>query len=127
MSDEGHIYCCERCGGIFESVKTEAFCEECRKSLSTPTARVLTYQHTCTRCGTEYVSKSATGKYCSVCRRIVANEQKARWAYEQEAKYGKPEPPKRKAKKGNAGIAEIVKKATAMGLSYGEYVSKFGG
>lgn len=123
---EMHIYCCDRCGGIFESATAEEFCESCRKSLSAPTARVLTYQHTCVRCGTAFASKASQGKYCSACRRIVSNEQKARWAYENEKTEQMPQRT-RPGKKGNASIAEIAKKAAEMGMSYGAYVAKFGG
>ena len=67
------------------------------------------YEHVCKWCGNLFVSGSPHGDYCSnSCRK------KAYKAYA----------PKNTKKK---TINEIVKEADALGMSYGQYVAKYGG
>ena len=123
---EMHVFCCERCGDIFEAETEQAFCKDGRKALAQPTARVTIYEHICTRCGKKYDSRKAQGKYCPDCRPIVCNQQKMEWAA-RNGKYDYEPAPKKRITKGNEGITDIVKKAAALGMSYGQYMSKYGG
>lgn len=119
---ETHIYCCDRCGTIFEDEGEQEFCADCRALLAKPTARVITYEHNCIRCGIAYRSKASQSKYCATCRGIVHNEQKRRWFDENP---GSTEPkPKKRLARGQASIIEDVKRAAALGMSYGVYKSK---
>lgn len=120
---ETHVYCCDRCGEIFEDVEEQAFCEECRKALSQPAARVIVYEHTCIRCGKTYQSKAVHGKYCSSCRNIVHAEQKQQWGHKNPINVVKT---KRSKSRGQKGIIEDAKRAADLGMSYGAYKAKYG-
>ena len=108
---------CVICHKLFTTTSATAkYCSrECRLTARNPnwsggqSRWGHSYDHICKWCGKPYTSGSPHGDYCSTpCR------EKARKAMTPKGERIKP-------------INEIVKEADALGLSYGQYVAKFGG
>lgn len=87
----------------------------------------------CEVCGAEYLSSYTQSKYCSDCRIEVKREQDRQheqrrvrdWSnngYHINAKQTT-----KNAKKAGCTVEEIVRRATAAGMTYGEYVAKMEG
>lgn len=80
-----HIYCCQRCGDIFESDTDENFCEPCRAMKAKSEKHAKSAQKvvqaakisvTCVDCGTVFECRAATPtERCTVCRRKRAREK----------------------------------------------------
>lgn len=71
----------------------------------------------CKLCGKEFIVTTHNRFYCSQqCQR--ANANKLRAEYHKSAKRKKPE--------NMRTIAEINRKASELGMNYGEYVAKYG-
>lgn len=80
----------------------------------------------CEVCGAEYLSSYTNTKYCAACRIEVKREQgrqheKRRIRDWQNSGYHKS------AKKAGCTVEDIVRRATAAGMSYGQYVAKMEG
>lgn len=71
----------------------------------------------CTICGELMENVSPNKKYCTCCKEIV----KWRANDERKAQKRKMEVSERE----ETGILAVVRKADALGLSYGEYVSRY--
>lgn len=87
----------------------------------------------CEVCGAEYLSNYTQSKYCAGCRIEVKREQdkqheKRRVRDWHNSGYHKSAKQTDKSAK-NAGctVEEIVRRATAAGMTYGEYVAKMEG
>ena len=115
---ENHIYCCNRCGTIFESPVDEDYCESCRALFRRSRPRTAVYLHECGVCGRKYRSKSKTPArpLCPDCK-----------AAEQREKADRLSPPKRAARREQPAesIADICRLAALNGMTYGEYVAKY--
>lgn len=80
-----HIYCCHRCGDIFESDTDEDFCEPCRamkaksakySNSAQKVVQAAKIMVTCVDCGTVFECRAATPtERCTVCRRKRAREK----------------------------------------------------
>ena len=114
---ENHIYCCNRCGTIFESERDEDFCESCRALFRRSRPRTSVYLHECELCGKKYRSKSKTPArtICPDCK-----------AAEQRMKADRLSPPKilRRTQPAES-ISEICRQAELHGMTYGEFVAKY--
>lgn len=119
---EAHVYCCQRCGIIFEAEGTRNFCDSCQKALSASGARVVVYTHTCKSCLRKFDDRASQSKYCPKCKDIVASRQRNSW----KAEYYKKPMPERKTVHKSKDIAQIAKEAREKGMSYGRYVAKYG-
>lgn len=115
---EKHIYCCNRCGAIFESETDEDHCESCRALFRRSRPRTAVYLHKCGVCGKKYRSKSKTPArpLCPDCK-----------AAEQRMNAERLSPPKRAARRTQPAesIADICRLAELYGMTYGEYVAKY--
>lgn len=115
---EKHIYCCDRCGTIFESETDEDYCESCRALFRRSRPRTAVYLHECEVCGRKYRSKSKTPArpLCPDCK-----------AAEQHMNAERLSPPKRAARRTQPAesIADICRLAELYGMTYGEYVAKY--
>lgn len=88
----------------------------------------------CEVCGAEYQSSYTNTKYCADCRVDVKREQDRQhekrrvrdWrksiVYHKSAKQTD-----KSAKKAGCTVEEIVRRATAAGMTYGQYVAKMKG
>lgn len=87
----------------------------------------------CEVCGAEYQSNYTNTKYCVACRIDVKREQdrqnkKRRVRDWQNSGYHKSAKQTAKsAKKAACTVEEIVRRATAVGMTYGQYVAKMEG
>lgn len=87
----------------------------------------------CEVCGAEYISSYTNTKYCADCRIEVKREQdrqheKRRVRDWQNSGYHKSAKQTAKsAKKAACTVEEIVRRATAAGMTYGQYVAKMEG
>jgi hypothetical protein len=72
----------------------------------------------CSICGERYEPKSATQKYCAVCRCDMSNVSRRRFRAKGIAER------KKRVRKHQEEMAEIVRKCEAAGLSYGQAVAK---
>ena len=115
---DNHIYCCNRCGTIFESPADEDYCESCRALFRRSRPRTAVYLHECGVCGRKYRSKSKTPArpLCPDCK-----------AAEQRMNAERLSPPKRAARRAQPAesIADICRLAELYGMTYGEYVAKY--
>ncbi|MBQ3330301.1 MAG: hypothetical protein IJG87_03885 [Ruminococcus sp.] len=119
---DSHIYCCSRCGEIFESKTDEELCASCRVVMQRSRAQTIIYEHTCERCGSKYKSKGKTARYCLDCPQEVQREKAKKW--NERARTAPP--PKKKAVKPpeeHRSIAEICKLAELNGITYGRAVA----
>ena len=114
---------CEYCGKeftvpIMSSIKV---CGDCRHE-----HRHIEREYICTDCGKPFTTIAMYAFRCPTCRRERANRQKAKRGRDQ--RYSDKLPPLPRIKKQKpSSLAEIAKKAAEMGLTYGEYVAKYGG
>ena len=114
---------CEDCGNEFTVIATSKakVCEECKKK-----HRNIEREYICTDCGKPFTTIATYAFRCPDCRRERANRQKAKRGRDQ--RYSDKLPPLPRIKKQKpSSLAEITKKAAEMGLTYGEYVAKYGG
>lgn len=88
----------------------------------------------CEVCGAEYPSNYTQSKYCAACRIEVKREQdrqreKRRVRDWQNSGYHKSvkQTDKSAKKAGRTTVEEIVRRATAAGMTYGQYVAKMEG
>lgn len=92
----------------------------------------------CQFCGKEFLAGTSVANTCHdpACqekRKELRREQKRLYAQAHKAETQSLQNdmdewrPPQKVKENVTSLSEIVKKATAMGLSYGEYVAKYGG
>ena len=108
---------CVICGKPFTSARPDSKCcsRECKYEKAKEYAKAERKVHkekTCPVCGTIFTASSPERKYCSmVCARRHANEVRRE---------------KRNPKVKDADIREIVRRANEMGVSYGEYVARWG-
>ena len=85
----------------------------------------------CEVCGAEYVPRYANTKYCTACRIEVKREQDRQHEKRRIRDWQKPsgyhkgvKQTANSAKKAGCTVEEIVRRATAAGMSYGQYVAK---
>lgn len=116
---------CKYCGKEMQvSFRQKVFCsKECSKAYYNRKGRI---NKECQICGNEL-----TGKQRSYCSQKCANKAKRIQLYEyHKDQYKKPKaeatPKKSGRRKKTDPIAEINAKARAEGLSYGQYVGKYG-
>lgn len=115
---------CKYCGKEMQvSFRHRVFCsDECSKAYYKRASRK---NKNCEICGGALVGNQR--KYCSACKAIA----KSKYEYEyHKDQYKKPKveatPKKRGRRKKITPIAEINAKARAEGLTYGQYVGKYG-
>ena len=123
---------CLICGKEFEARSYTKYCSaECAAEAKRRGARQYykdryirkerdKYIKICIYCGEEFESGSSTGKVCHKpeCRRLYRL-----WCNRRVKAIAKE--PIAKEQKNSMGVKEIVIKATALGLSYGEYVARY--
>ena len=112
---DNHIYCCNRCGTIFESETDEDYCESCRALFRRSRPRTAVYLHECGVCGRKYRSKSKTPAR-PLCPDCKAAEQRM------SAERLSPSP-KKPAPAPKLTIADIDSLARERGISYGRAVA----
>ena len=78
-------------------------------------------------CGCEFVSKYRSRQFCDKCRVEREREQMAEYR-KQFQSVGKEmrKKPENKTKKTALSITEIAKRASAAGMTYGQYVAEMG-
>ncbi len=88
----------------------------------------------CDVCGAEYQSVYTSTKYCAACRIEVKREQDRQHEkrrvrdWQKSSGYHKSvKQTVKSAKKAGCTVEEIVRRATAAGMTYGEYVAKMEG
>lgn len=114
--DKTYTFCCKRCGDIFESTGEPDFCESCRKIVySAQKKRVYAVKKQCEVCGAEFITMGNAKRVCPECRAFAQNHR------------AKHTPEKPKPKRTQNDIVNAVKQAQEMGLTYGEYMAKYGG
>ncbi len=75
----------------------------------------------CERCGKTFTPRGTVDKYCSDdCRYAVQKERSRTYNRNYKAKKKAPKPEQKRS------IGEIALAAKKAGMSYGEYVAKFG-
>lgn len=70
--DDMHIYCCQRCGDIFESNKDERYCEPCRAFFNAKKAMAppKMMDCTCQMCGKIFTGSIYNPpKFCAECKK----------------------------------------------------------
>ena len=82
--------------------------------------RTKTTEIICKVCGKPFVAKTTLAMYCPECGKIT----ESRRAVERD-RQKRAEARAKKNRKPNAEIVEMVKQATKMHLSYGEYVARY--
>lgn len=83
-----------------------------------------TYLNCCTRCGSIFETREEHRELCGECLDEI-NDSIVKDANAKRAEQRQKVRPTRSAS--GMSIGEIVKKATALKMSYGEYVRRFGG
>lgn len=112
-----YTFCCKRCGNIFESAGDPDFCEDCRKIVYHPAKKkTCVTRKLCNVCGRSFVTTAA--------KRIICPECRSRTAAESE--YTINRPVKKPKKRTMPDIVTAVRQAQSEGLSYGEYIAKYG-
>jgi predicted nucleic acid-binding Zn ribbon protein len=102
---------CPICGNVLESNRKKYCSIECRNKAYIKSDKPKIY-YSCEWCGVS-LPKDSTNKYCSEdCERRAT---------------GYKEPKKRGRKKKVLSLTEINKLAQAKGLTYGQYIAKYGG
>ena len=97
MDSETFIYCCERCGQIFESAGfATKYCEECRPIVRREQSKV-------------WEIRNGNGSRSRQLERYYENKRRAK---------AKKLPP-------SESIEAINRKAALCGLSYGAYVARY--
>lgn len=87
----------------------------------------------CDVCGAEYISSYTQSKYCEACRIEVKREQDRQhekrrvWDWQNSGYHKSAKQTDKSAKKAGCTVEEIVRRATAAGMTYGEYVAKMEG
>lgn len=88
----------------------------------------------CDICGAEYISSCPQSKYCEACRIEVKREQDRQHEKRRVRDWHKPsgyhmivKQTDKGAKKAGCTVEEIVRRATAAGMTYGQYVAKMKG
>lgn len=81
----------------------------------------------CKVCGEPFEARYSNTKYCEECRkkkvevasRIKSADERARYAYQKTIE-------QMRANRNGPSISEVVKAAKEEGITYGEYVKKYG-
>ena len=129
-----HTRTCPVCGAEFVPKSNhQVYCgmlcreEAARRRKAAKAAKKEYGKGTCPVCGEEFVKETGNQAYCSArCRQLLQNRQKAeaRAAERRERQAAKKAP--RRKKPGGQSAASIVREARKEGLSYGQYVAKYG-
>jgi predicted nucleic acid-binding Zn-ribbon protein len=130
-------YCCTRCGEIFESETEEQLCPSCREVMtkSAKHREAVTFPKPCEICGETFAAKSPQARFCPACRVERRREQSKEWdsrnseirkAKQLERYYTAKARDKSLPAKPAVSIAERCRQAAEMGLTYGQYMAKFG-
>ena len=80
--------------------------------------------NTCQCCGREFEAKYKNKRYCTECD--TALEKKRRREYAEQWRAGKRAEKRAEKAKPALSITEIVKRASATGKTYGQYVAEMG-
>lgn len=113
-----NTFTCKDCGKSFTSpMKFATVCDECKAK-----HRNIEREYTCVTCGATFTTTATTAWNCPDCRRKRQQIQKA--FYQKKTYTDKLPPLPRTKKKKNATLMEDIKQATALGISYGEYMAK---
>lgn len=81
----------------------------------------------CEMCGCEFVSKYRSKRFCDKCRVERDREQRAEYRKQfQSVVKETRKKPDNKTKKPALSIAEISRRASASGMTYGQYVLEMG-
>lgn len=81
----------------------------------------------CEMCGCEFVSKYRSRQFCDKCRVEREREQRAEYRKQfQSVDKEMRKKPDNKTKKPALSIAEISRRASAAGMTYGQYVAEMG-
>lgn len=80
----------------------------------------------CEVCGAEYLSSYTNTKYCADCR-IEAKREQDRQHEQRRVRDRQNSGYRKSAKKAACTVEEIVRLATAAGVTYGQYVAKMEG
>ena len=81
----------------------------------------------CEMCGCEFISKYRSRQFCDKCRVAREREQRAEYRkqFQSVVKEARKKP-ENKTKKPALSITEIAKRASAAGMTYGQYVAEMG-
>lgn len=75
----------------------------------------MKYNKTCACCGKEFISNRKNGRFCSAeCREIIRVEQN-------KERYRQKKEEAKEIIEAKENLAETVRKARDMGMSYGQY------
>lgn len=82
----------------------------------------------CEKCGQIFEVEAYNAKYCEICRIQMRRKRQRIWdsTRRQALREERAEEGKRKHPKPKESIESKVKKAQVLGLSYGEYVARYG-
>lgn len=110
-------FVCKDCGNKYKSTAEKSqYCDDCKQK-----RRNKKRELRCMDCGTVFYSTACAAARCEACR-------KARKQMQDSNRYSGAihNQPKKIPYKKPTTITEVVKAATAMGLSYGDYVRIYG-
>lgn len=110
-------FVCQECGSEYKSTAEKSqYCDECKQK-----RRNKKREFKCMDCGTVFYSTACAAARCEACR-------KARKQMQDSNRYNGAihNQPKKIPYKKPTTITEVVKAAAAMGLSYGDYVRRYG-
>ena len=102
---------CRNCGKVFvPQTNAQKHCSvKCRRQYNKLKAKVRYKTYACSWCGIVFEAEQRR-KYCTKECRLLANNRLK----------------KRKKKNVNVGIVEVTRLANEAGLTYGQYVAKYG-
>ena len=85
--------------------------------------RTATFDLICQVCGRHFIAKTSCAMYCPDCKVTKTKIHQKQSAEKMKAIHAE-EKARKKNRKPNQEILEIVKKATEKGVSYGRYVAE---
>lgn len=112
------VFVCDECGKEYTSLAEKThYCDDCKQK-----RRNKKREFKCMDCGTVFYSTACAAARCESCRKLrkqMQDSNRYNGAIHNQPKkipYKKP-----------TTITEVVKAAAALGLSYGDYIRKYGG
>lgn len=107
-------FVCKDCGNEYKSTAEKSqYCDDCKQK-----RRNKQREFRCIDCGKTFYSTACAAARCESCRK-ARKQMQDNERYSGAIHYRPEQKP--------ATITEVVKAAAAMGLSYGDYIRKYGG